>query len=200
MLEARYSEPGLIECGTDEVGRGCLAGPVVAAAVILPEGFHHPKLKDSKKMTVLARNEVFSYIQEKALSWSIAQVPAGRIDEVNILNASMEAMHQAIASLAVKPNFVIVDGNQFRPYPGVRHACIVKGDNKYASIAAASVLAKVYRDRLMLDLDVEYPGYGWDTNAGYGTKAHIDAIHKMGPTEYHRRSFLGGILKSGALF
>lgn len=200
------------ECGTDEVGRGCLAGPVVAAAVILPDDFYHPKLRDSKKMTGKARNEVYDYIIAHSIAFGIAQVSVEVIESINILNASMEAMHAAIRLLDPQPEFILVDGNQFKDFTRITgpdifeqetvpHICIVRGDNKYASIAAASVLAKVSRDRLMWKLSEKHPGYGWETNVGYGTKAHIEAIKERGITSWHRQSFLTGILsKSTKLF
>jgi ribonuclease HII len=193
MLSPKYSNFAL-ECGTDEVGRGCLSGPVVAAAVILPEGFHHPKLRDSKKMSNKAKEEVYEYVVQSAVSYGIAQVSVDYIEQHNILNASIQAMHEAIRLLHVKPEFLLVDGNQFHEFQGVPHECFVKGDDRFASIAAASVLAKVSRDRLMKKLSEKYPGYGWETNAGYGTKAHIDAIKSMGATPWHRPSFLRGII------
>lgn len=188
------------ECGTDEAGRGCLAGPVVAAAVILPRDFHHPKLRDSKKMSSKARDEVYDYIVKHAVAYGIAQASVEHIEQHNILNASITAMHEAIRLMGVKPDFIIVDGNQFHTYSHfpfreiTPHECIVKGDDKYASIAAASVLAKVSRDRLMQRLSEKHPGYGWETNAGYGTKAHVCAIKEKGVTGWHRMSFLTGIL------
>lgn len=190
-------------------GRGCLAGPVVAAAVILPDNFFHEKLNDSKKMSAKNRDLVYDYIIEHALAYGIAQVSVEEIEKRNILNASMLAMHTAIRLMGVKPDFILADGNQFHAYcpavnqkmlpgipaiPDIPHECIVKGDSKYASIAAASVLAKVARDRLMTKLAEKHPGYGWETNAGYGTKAHIDAIKEKGITKWHRPSFLTGII------
>jgi ribonuclease HII len=195
MLASKYNEAHLNEAGTDEVGRGCLSGPVVAAAVILPPDFFHPKLRDSKKMSDKAKDEVYDYIIEHAVSYGIAQVSVGYIEQHNILNASICAMHEAIKLMPVKPDFILVDGNQFKPYADIPHECFVKGDDRFASIAAASVLAKVSRDRLMKKLSEKYPGYGWETNSGYGTKQHIDAIKSMGPTEWHRPSFLKGITK-----
>lgn len=199
MLKNRHNESG-IECGTDEVGRGCLAGPVVAAAVILPDDFYHAKLDDSKKMSAKNREVVYDYIIEHAVAYGIAQVSVDVIEERNILNASMMAMHEAIRLMRVQPEFILADGNQFHPYSPaplrmiIPHACIIKGDGIYASIAAASVLAKVSRDRLMRKLAEKYTGYGWETNAGYGTKAHIEAIKEKGINEWHRVSFLSGII------
>lgn len=186
--------PGRTEAGTDEVGRGCLAGPVVAAAVILPDGYCHPKLRDSKKMTKRQREEVYEHIKENAVSYFVAAGSVEHIQRVNILNASIDAMHEAVRGLQVDPDFLLVDGNQFRPIEGIPHECVVKGDGKYASIAAAAVLAKVERDKLMEKLAEKYPGYGWETNAGYGTKAHVEAIRNMGVTRWHREGFLGKIL------
>lgn len=183
-------------------GRGCLAGPVVAAAVILPDDFFHEKLNDSKKMSAKNRDLVYDYIIEHAIAYGIAQVSVEEIEKRNILNASMMAMHKAIELMGVQPDFILADGNQFHsysPFPTrqvIPHECIIKGDGKYASIAAASVLAKVSRDRLMKKLAEKHPGYGWETNAGYGTKAHIDAIKETGVTEWHRMSFLTGILNN----
>jgi ribonuclease HII len=194
-MKNRYTEY-MYECGTDEVGRGCLAGPVVAAAVILPEDFYHPKLNDSKKMSEKARDEVFEYIKENAIAYGIAQVSVDYIETHNILNASIEAMHESIRLMDIRPEFILVDGNQFHPVPEIPHACIIKGDSKFSSIAAASVLAKVSRDRLMKKLAEKFSGYGWETNAGYGTKAHINAINERGVTPWHRKSFLGNILKT----
>ncbi len=188
LLENNYSGKSL-ECGVDEVGRGCLAGPVVAAAAILPNDFYHPRLRDSKKMSPKAREEVSEFLIENLIDYHIAEVPQDKIDELNIAQASVLAMHKAIEGLSKKTKFILVDGNYFNPYGKVPHACIVKGDSKYASIAASSVLAKVYRDELMNKLSKEYPGYGWEKNKGYGTPDHIEAIKKLGETPYHRKSF-----------
>ena len=177
------------EAGIDEAGRGCLAGPVVAAAVILPKEFSHPDLNDSKKLSHKKRMELRPFILEHALSWGVGMISAPRIDQVNILNATYEAMHEAIDMLAIHPTFLSIDGNRFRPYPDIPHACIVKGDGKYLNIAAASILAKTYRDELMEMLDETYPGYGWSSNKGYPTRAHKAAIQVKGPCMFHRRSF-----------
>lgn len=185
-------EEGRVEAGCDEAGRGPLAGPVFAAAVILPEGFHHPLLNDSKKMTARAREEVRSVIEKEAVAWAVVAVSAKQIDQMNILNASIFGMQSAVRGLSVKPDFLLIDGNRFKPFddftPG-RYATVVKGDATYASIAAASVLAKTYRDEYMLKIAAEYPQYGWDRNMGYPTREHIEAIRKFGYTEHHRMSF-----------
>ncbi|MEM6806829.1 MAG: ribonuclease HII [Bacteroidota bacterium] len=177
------------EAGLDEAGRGCLAGPVVAAAVILGADFEHPDLTDSKKLSHKKRMELRPFIQEHALAWNVGMISAPRIDQVNILNATYEAMHEAVAGLGIKPQFLSVDGNRFRPYPEIPHACIVKGDGKYLNIAAASILAKTYRDELMEMLGEEFPVYDWAQNKGYPTRTHKAAIQEHGPCKYHRRSF-----------
>lgn len=184
-----YSGGALLEAGLDEVGRGCLAGPVVAAAVILPEGFSHPDLDDSKKLTAAKRRLLDVYIREHALAYAIAEVSAPEIDQINILNASFLAMHRALDQLLLRPELLLVDGNRFKPYGELPHHCIVKGDGKFASIAAASVLAKQYRDALMEQLHVQYPAYGWDRNVGYPTAQHRKALAEHGITPWHRRSF-----------
>jgi ribonuclease HII len=171
------------------VGRGCLAGPVVAAAVILPKKYRKKKLNDSKQMTKDDRLELREIIMNDALAWAVAEVSSGEIDEINILNASFKAMHLALDQLQVRPQHLLIDGNRFKPYQDVPHTCVIKGDATYLSIAAASVLAKVYRDELMQKLSDEYPGYGWTTNVGYPTGEHRDGIRKLGITPYHRRSF-----------
>lgn len=181
--------PGQTEAGCDEAGRGPLAGPVYTAAVILPEDFRHPLLNDSKKMSEKARNTLREIIEKEATAWSVQAVSAEEIDRMNILNASIEGMHRAIRALSVKPEFILVDGNRFRPVDDIPHLCVVKGDGKYASIAAASVLAKTYRDEFMRKLSSEYPEYGWDRNMGYPTREHIEAIARFGYTPWHRRSF-----------
>jgi ribonuclease HII len=188
MLSLSYSNR--IEAGLDEAGRGCLAGPVVAAAVILPAGFFHPKLNDSKKMSAKARDEVYEYLVSNSdVKYGIGVIQPVEIDAINILKAAIKAMHVAVASLRVHPEFLIVDGNQFIPYPDISHECIVKGDSKYASIAAASVIAKVTRDKIMIELDKEFPGYNWIKNKGYAVKEHYESIKKIGITSHHRRSF-----------
>jgi len=188
MLRASYTT-NLIEAGCDEVGRGCLAGPVVAAAVILPKNFTHPLLTDSKLLTVEQRKMIREELEARALAYAVAEVDSQTIDEINILNASYLAMHRAIEQLHPLPELLLIDGNRFQPYPFIPHQCIVKGDSHLFSIAAASVLAKTYRDDLMQRLAKEYPQYGWQTNVGYPTRAHRAAIDKYGPTAWHRRSF-----------
>jgi Ribonuclease HII len=179
----------LIEAGCDEVGRGCLAGPVVAAAVILPKNYQHELLNDSKQLTKEDRLQLQEEIKKDALGWAIAEVSSQEIDEINILNASFKAMHLALDQLTIKPEFLLIDGNRFKPYRDVKFECIIKGDSKYLSIAAASVLAKTYRDELMEKLSVQYPGYAWHSNVGYPTEEHRDGIRQLGITPYHRRSF-----------
>ncbi len=185
----KYCQEVSTEAGCDEAGRGCLAGPVFAAAVILPEDFAHPLLNDSKKMTEAHRNMLRPVIEEEAIAWAVAQVTPSEIDRINILNASFLAMHKAIDQLAVRPELLLIDGNRFNPYFGVAHCCIVGGDGKYLSIAAASVLAKTHRDNYMMLMDERYPQYGWAKNKGYPTKAHRQAILQYGSTEIHRKSF-----------
>ncbi len=187
-LHSFYSG-GQLEAGVDEAGRGCLAGPVVAAAVILPENFTHPLLTDSKKLSAKSRYALREEIQKQALSWSVQQASNTEIDRLNILNATYLAMHRAIRELSQAPSLLLIDGNRFQPYPGIRHVCIVKGDGRFFSIAAASVLAKTYRDDLMNGLHKKHPGYQWDKNKGYPTKKHRDAIFRLGITSFHRKSF-----------
>ena len=177
------------EAGVDEAGRGCLAGPVVAAAVILPPVFQHPQLNDSKKLSHKQRLMVREDILAHALAWNVGMISAPRIDKVNILNATYEAMHEAIEGLAISPDFLSIDGNRFRPYPDIPHACIIKGDGKYFNIAAASILAKTYRDEIMQWLDQDHPEYGWASNKGYPTRAHKEAIRDVGITPHHRKTF-----------
>lgn len=177
------------EAGCDEVGRGCLCGPVVAAAVILKPNFRQNFVNDSKLITLSKRLEMADYIKNECLEYCIAEISPAQIDEENILNATFSAMHLALENLQNQPQFIIVDGNHFRPYKNVKHECIVKGDSKYLSIAAASILAKVYRDTLMINLHEEFPDYGWNTNMGYATKKHREALNKLGPTIHHRKSF-----------
>lgn len=178
-----------VEAGCDEAGRGCLAGPVVAAAVILPNDFEHPLLNDSKKLTEKTRNLLRPIIEKEAIAFGVAFVHEQEIDQINILNASFTAMHRAIDQLATTPNHLIIDGNRFNPYPGIVHDCIIKGDGKYLSIAAASVLAKTYRDEYMEKIHAEFPHYDWNKNKGYPTKAHRNAIAQFGDCRYHRQSF-----------
>ncbi len=177
------------ECGLDEVGRGCLAGPVVAAAVILPLDYHHEGLNDSKKISEKKRIQFTKDIKKDAIAWAIAEVSPKEIDEVNILKASFYAMHRAMDKLSVVPQFLAVDGNRFIEYKEVPFECVVKGDSKHLNIAAASILAKTYRDDLMSQLSDKFPGYGWEKNAGYPTKLHRMGIEKLGITEHHRRTF-----------
>ena len=194
---ARQAETSLPNCyrfsaneaGCDEAGRGCLAGSVFAAAVILPPDFHHPLLNDSKQMSARNRDTLRAIIERESVAWAVAEIPAGRIDEINILNASFEGMNTAIRQLSVAPQFIAVDGNRFRTQLTLPYACIVKGDGKYADIAAASVLAKTHRDEYMMRLHEEYPQYGWDRNKGYPTREHRLAIRRYGLTPYHRLSF-----------
>jgi ribonuclease HII len=187
VLKAYYKY--LLEAGTDEAGRGCLAGPVTAAAVILPADFVNYTLNDSKVLTELKRNNLRPLIEKNATSFGIAQVFPEEIDTINILNASFLAMHRALDQLSLEPEFIIVDGNRFNPYQNIPHACIVKGDGKYLSIAAASVLAKTFRDAYMEKIHLEYPMYNWIKNKGYPTLEHREAIRKYGITKYHRKSF-----------
>ncbi len=184
------SDPDLgLEAGCDEAGRGCLAGPVCAAAVILPAGFTLPGLTDSKKISERHRSELRTIIEREALAWAVAFVDAPEIDRINILNASILAMHRALDGLSIRPDAIAVDGNRFKPYRSIPYKTIVKGDGKLANIAAASILAKTYRDELMDRLAQEYPAYSWDVNKGYPTAAHRAAIASSGPSPYHRRSF-----------
>ncbi len=185
----KYMHEDLVEVGCDEAGRGPLAGPVFAAAVILPKDFFHPKLNDSKKMSAADRELLRGIIEKQALAWAVVEVSAQEIDSLNILWASVEGMHRAIRKLAVTPEFILVDGNRFKPIDGIPYETVVHGDATYSSIAAASVLAKTYRDDKMRLLAQEYPQYGWERNMGYPTHEHIEAIKKWGYSPYHRRSF-----------
>jgi len=187
-LKFKYSKHKL-EAGTDEAGRGCLSGPVVAAAVILPKGFKHPLLNDSKKLTEKQREFLRPIIEKKALAFGVGIIDEKKIDEINILQASILAMHTSIDNMEVVPEFIIVDGNKFNPYKEIPHETIVKGDAKFMSIAAASVLAKTYRDDLMEKLHTEYPQYNWKKNKGYPTKEHRLGIRKFGSCDYHRKTF-----------
>lgn len=189
MLQAVYNGEGLIEAGCDEAGRGCLAGPVYAAAVILPPDFVHPQLNDSKQLTARKREALRTLVEREALAWAVGIVTPEEIDGINILNASILAMHRAIDQLSLRPEYLIIDGNRFRPYADIPHTTIVKGDARYLSIAAASILAKTHRDEAMRALHQKYPDYGWDRNAGYPTLAHRRAIATHGITPHHRRSF-----------
>lgn len=188
MLTGRYQFE-FIEAGCDEAGRGCLAGPVFAAAVILPDGFDHPLLNDSKQLTEEIRYQLREEIEQTAIAFAVASVDNNEIDQINILNASFLAMHRAIEKLSVVPQFLIIDGNRFNKYKKVPHQCIVEGDAKYFSIAAASILAKTYRDDFMKQIALEHPEYDWHSNKGYPTVKHRDTVLKMGFTPYHRRTF-----------
>ena len=181
-------EKGL-EAGTDEAGRGSLAGPVVAAAVILPHNFNEPMLKDSKKTTNKQRNILRKIIEKKALAFSISSCSVKEIDQLNILNASIKAMHKSISFLKIEPNSILVDGNYFKKYFEIPHKCIIKGDSKFMNIAAASILAKTYRDDFMIRLSSKFPEYEWDINKGYPTKKHKEFLKKYGICKYHRKSF-----------
>ncbi|WP_175622775.1 ribonuclease HII [Chryseobacterium schmidteae] len=178
-----------IEAGCDEVGRGCLCGPVVAAAVILDEDFEQNLVNDSKKLSFKTRMDLDGYIKDNVKSFAIAELSPAFIDEHNILNASIHAMHRALDKLTIRPELILVDGNKFHPYNFIPHQCVIKGDSKFLSIAAASILAKNYRDKLMIELHEEHPEYGWNTNFGYATKKHQEALIKHGITKYHRQSF-----------
>lgn len=188
MLQASYQEE-LIEAGCDEAGRGCLAGPVFAAAVILPKGFSHPELNDSKQLSEKQREELRTVIEDRALAFAVASIDNNEIDHINILKASFKAMHLAIEKLEIRPRFLLIDGNRFIKYKRIPHQCIIKGDATFMSIAAASILAKTYRDDLMKRLHDEFPQYGWINNKGYGTEAHRKAIEQYGLSKYHRKSF-----------
>lgn len=184
-----FFTPDLIEAGCDEAGRGCLAGPVVAAAVILPKEYKHELLNDSKQLDKEEREQLRIEIERDALAWAVAEVSNEEIDEINILNASFKAMHRAIEKLSIVPQFLLIDGNRFNRYKEINHECIIKGDASYLSIAAASVLAKTYRDDLMQKLAEQFPGYCWETNVGYPTPEHREGIKKLGITPFHRKSF-----------
>jgi ribonuclease HII len=184
-----FYDESLIEAGCDEAGRGCLAGPVFAAAVILPRDFEHPLLNDSKQLTEKQRYAAREIVESSALSWAVGRVDPVEIDEINILNASFLAMHRAIDQLTTRPESLLIDGNRFKPYRDLPFHCMIKGDGRFLSIAAASVLAKTYRDDLMREIHGKFPEYDWDRNKGYPTKAHRQAILKHGATVHHRRSF-----------
>jgi ribonuclease HII len=179
----------LIECGTDEAGRGCLSGPVTAAAVILPDDFTHPWLTDSKQLSEKKRMELKHIIEAEAISFGVCHVMMEEIDKINILNASILGMHRSIEQLQPQPQFIAIDGNRFKPYGKTPYETVIKGDGKYQHIAAASILAKTYRDLYMVELDAKFPEYGWKQNKGYPTKAHRAAIREYGPTSFHRKSF-----------
>ncbi len=184
-----FFKKGILEAGCDEAGRGCLAGPVVAAAVILPSNFKNDLLNDSKKLTEAQRNKLRPIIEKEAISYGVSFVDEKEIDQINILNASFTAMHRAVDQLNKKPELLLIDGNRFNPYPNIDHECIIKGDGKYLSIAAASVLAKTYRDDFMEKMHEEFPVYDWKKNKGYPTKKHRIAILNHGDCKYHRKTF-----------
>ena len=184
-----YHQSDLLEAGCDEAGRGCLAGPVFAAAVILPKDFYHPLLNDSKQLSANQRDTLREVIEKESLAWAVAEVSAEAIDRINILQSSLLAMHRALDALETRPQFILIDGNKFHPYPATPHLCVVKGDGKYASIAAASILAKTHRDEAMIRLHTEYPQYHWQQNKGYPTRLHREAIEQHGISPWHRRSF-----------
>lgn len=188
MLKPFYQDK-LTEAGCDEAGRGCYAGPVFAAAVILPRDFSHPLLNDSKQVSEKNRNELRAIIEAAAISYGVASVDNEEIDRINILKASFKAMHLALDKLKRKPQLLLIDGNRFVPYKKITHHCIIKGDGIYTSIAAASILAKTYRDEYMLQLHAQFPHYDWENNKGYGTAKHRAAIHEFGVSQYHRKSF-----------
>lgn len=188
MLSAFYQEK-LLEAGCDEAGRGCYAGPVFAAAVILPRDFYHPLLNDSKKVTEKNRLILKEVIEANAIAWAVAKIDHDEIDKINILKASIKAMHLAIKQLATNPEYLLIDGNRFQRYLQIPHQCVIKGDGKYASIAAASILAKTHRDAFMMKLHKKFPAYNWASNKGYGTLDHRNAIAEIGLCKYHRKSF-----------
>lgn len=188
MLLSFFQEK-LVEAGCDEAGRGCLAGPVFAASVILPKDFFHPLLNDSKQVKPDNRDLLRTVIEEKALAYAVCAIDNEEIDKINILKASFKAMHLAIKELRIRPELLLIDGNHFAKYPGIPHQCIIKGDGKYAAIAAASILAKTYRDAYMATLHHQFPHYHWNENKGYATSTHREAIKTYGLTSYHRRSF-----------
>ena len=196
MLLSKFKKDS-IEAGCDEAGRGCLAGPVVAAAVVLPDDFKHEWLNDSKLLTEKQRNELKSVIEREALCWAVSFVNNIEIDEINILQASFTAMHRAVRGLTLQPEHLLIDGNRFRPFPDIPHTCIIKGDGKFLSIAAASILAKTYRDEFMEEIDLHYPFYDWRKNKGYPTKKHRDALSQHGDTPFHRKTF--NLLGNGQL-
>lgn len=188
MLKS-YFKKGILEAGCDEAGRGCLAGPVFAAAVILPEGFYHELLNDSKQIKEKDRDLLRPIIEEQAVAWCVAEIDNVEIDEINILKASFKAMHKAVEQLKIQPELLLIDGNRFTPYLGIPHQCIVKGDSLYMSIAAASVLAKTHRDECMMKMHKQYPMYGWDNNKGYGTIKHRRELMTYGSSPFHRKTF-----------
>jgi ribonuclease HII len=189
VLKSHYSDKPCVECGCDEAGRGCLAGPVCAAAVVFPYDYVNEEINDSKQLTAAQREKLRAVIERDALAFCVAEVSEKRIDEINILNASIQGMNDAVAGLSVKPELLLIDGNRFKDRLGIPYKCVVKGDATYLSIAAASILAKTYRDALMIRLDAEYPAYDWRHNMGYPTPKHVAAVMEHGFTPYHRRSF-----------
>jgi len=188
MLKSFHTE-GAVEAGCDEAGRGCIAGPVFASAVILSPQFSNPELDDSKKLSANKRKYLRTLIEQEALAWAVGVVHEKEIDQINILNASFLAMHRALDSLTMVPSHLLIDGNRFKPYGAISHSCIIKGDGIYASIAAASILAKTHRDEYMESMHLEHPLYAWNKNKGYPTREHRRAVLELGPTPYHRRSF-----------
>lgn len=188
-LKSHFSEKPLLECGCDEVGRGCLAGPVCAAAVIFPYDYVNAEINDSKQLTAAKREQLRQIIERDAIAYAVAEISERKIDEINILNASILGMNEAVGKLSVKPEFLLIDGNKFKDQWQIPYQCVVKGDATYLSIAAASILAKTYRDDLMVRLDAEYPMYDWKNNKGYPSPKHIAAVHQYGMSPYHRRSF-----------
>ena len=188
-LKSHFSEKPLLECGCDEVGRGCLAGPVCAAAVIFPYDYVNAEINDSKQLTAAKREQLRKIIERDAVAYAVAEISERKIDEINILNASILGMNEAVGKLSVKPEFLLIDGNKFKDQWQIPYQCVVKGDATYLSIAAASILAKTYRDDLMVRLDAEYPMYDWKNNKGYPSPKHIAAVHQYGMSPYHRRSF-----------
>lgn len=188
-LKSHFSEKLLLECGCDEVGRGCLAGPVCAAAVIFPYDYVNAEINDSKQLTAAKREQLRQIIERDAVAYAVAEISERKIDEINILNASILGMNEAVGKLSVKPEFLLIDGNKFKDQWQIPYQCVVKGDATYLSIAAASILAKTYRDDLMVRLDAEYPMYDWKNNKGYPSPKHIAAVHQYGMSPYHRRSF-----------
>ena len=185
----KHYPANMIVAGCDEAGRGCLAGPVLAAAVILPKDFKNSDLNDSKILSEKTRSRLRPVIEREAIAYSIGIVSSSEIDEINILNASFLAMHKAIKTLKIQPKLLLIDGNRFNKYNNIKHKCIIQGDSKYLSIAAASILAKTYRDEIMMNIDVKFPDYKWKKNKGYPTKEHRNAIKKIGISKYHRKSF-----------
>lgn len=188
-LKSHFSDSPVLECGCDEVGRGCLAGPVCAAAVIFPYDYENPEINDSKQLSFQKREELRQIIERDAIAWAVAEVSERKIDEINILNASILCMNEAVGKLKTRPELLLIDGNRFHDHWHIPYQCVVKGDATYLAIAAASILAKTYRDNLMVRLDAEFPAYDWKHNKGYPSPKHIAAVHQYGFTPYHRKSF-----------